>query len=80
MTLIHNTVSSEANVYFGQVVDETMEDRIKVTVIATNFDRKKDHADRKPEQQDLFEAPEEKKPTQPSFNLDEPAFLRKRNK
>jgi len=82
MTLIHNTVSSEANVYFGQVVDESMEDRIKVTVIATNFDRKKTPTDptRKPEQQDLFETPEDKKPQEPAFNLDEPAFLRKRNK
>ena len=42
MTLIYNSVSSEANVYFGQVVNEEMGDKIKITVIATNFDRPQD--------------------------------------
>lgn len=39
MTLISNSVSSEANVFFGQVIDESLESKIKVTIIATNFDR-----------------------------------------
>ncbi|MCP4481773.1 MAG: cell division protein FtsZ [bacterium] len=81
MTLIHNTVSSEANVFFGQVVDESMDGRIKVTVIATNFDRGKKVSDfpKEPQQQDLFTAQdEEKKGASAEFNLEEPAFLRKR--
>jgi cell division GTPase FtsZ len=41
MSLIHSTVDPEANVIWGMVVDETLEDKIKVTVIATGFDNVK---------------------------------------
>jgi cell division protein FtsZ len=93
MTLIYNSVSSEANVYFGQVIDETMGDRIKITIIATNFDRQKDvkntsshssHPDNRddkkiiPEQQDLFDDRKDKMNLE--LNLEEPAFLRKNKK
>ena len=38
MSLIHSSVDPEANVIWGMVVDENLEDKIKVTVIATGFD------------------------------------------
>lgn len=87
MTLIYNSVSSEANVYFGQVIDETMGDRIKITIIATNFDRPKiaqmkvQQEEKKvvPEQQDLFDY-KQKDRMNLELNLEEPAFLRKNKK
>jgi len=36
--LIIKTVHPEANIIFGAVIDETMEDKIRITVIATGFD------------------------------------------
>ncbi|MFC1484977.1 cell division protein FtsZ [bacterium] len=86
MTLIYNSVSPEANVYFGQVVDNSLEDRVKITVIATNFpdnsvsDKMRETDSPKiPEQQDLFE---QKEHILANMNdiLEEPAFLRKNKK
>jgi cell division protein FtsZ len=37
MTLIKEAVSPEAHVFYGQVIDPNLDDRIKVTVIATGF-------------------------------------------
>ncbi len=39
--LITSLADPEANIIFGTVIDEQMKDAIKVTVIATGFDRKK---------------------------------------
>jgi cell division protein FtsZ len=36
--LIHQTVSPDANIIFGAVIDEDMRDEIQITVIATGFD------------------------------------------
>ncbi|MFC1546847.1 cell division protein FtsZ [bacterium] len=82
MTLIFNTVSPEANVYFGQVFDKNMTGKIKITVIATNFSEIKTEEPK----DDLFE--QEKKNVIPHLldkenidSIEEPAFLRaKRNK
>jgi cell division protein FtsZ len=38
MSIIHAATHEEANIIFGAVVDETMEGRVKITVIATGFD------------------------------------------
>ena len=38
MSLIHGSVDPEANVIWGMVFDDTLDDKIKVTVIATGFD------------------------------------------
>jgi cell division protein FtsZ len=35
--LIYNTVEADANVIFGALVDETLEDNISITVLATGF-------------------------------------------
>jgi cell division protein FtsZ len=41
--LIHEAADEDANIIFGAVVDEQMGDAIKVTVIATGFDRADGH-------------------------------------
>src|SRR5438128_5820044 len=38
--IIHDAADSEANIIFGAVLDETMKDEVKITVIATGFDRR----------------------------------------
>ena len=37
--LIHSMVHPEANIIFGTVIDESMKEMVKVTVIATGFDK-----------------------------------------
>lgn len=37
MRFIHAVVSPEAHVYYGQAFDESLQDKIKITVIATGF-------------------------------------------
>lgn len=37
--IIHDVAHADANIIFGTVVDETLEDDIKITVIAAGFDR-----------------------------------------
>jgi cell division protein FtsZ len=38
--IIHDAADHEANIIFGAVLDESMKDAVKITVIATGFDRK----------------------------------------
>ena len=38
-SIIHEAAHDEANIIFGAVVDPKMEGRVKITVIATGFDR-----------------------------------------
>jgi cell division protein FtsZ len=38
-TLIQEASDEDANIIFGSVIDESMEDEIKVTVIATGFEK-----------------------------------------
>ena len=39
--LVQKSIDPEANIIFGVVIDETMEDEIQVTVIATGFDKER---------------------------------------
>ena len=39
-TIIQEAAHEDANIIFGAVVDPRMEGRVKITVIATGFDRK----------------------------------------
>src|SRR6184192_3289120 len=39
-TIIREAADGEANIIFGAVLDETMKDEVKITVIATGFDRR----------------------------------------
>ena len=38
--IIHDAAHPEANIIFGAVLDESMKDEVKITVIATGFERK----------------------------------------
>ncbi len=43
--LIHKIAHPEANIIFGTVIDNSMKEMVKVTVIATGFDNPRDKAD-----------------------------------
>ena len=39
-SIIHDAADTDANIIFGAVLDERMKDEVKITVIATGFDKK----------------------------------------
>jgi hypothetical protein len=54
-SLVHDAADPDANIIFGAVIDESMEDEVKVTVIATGFDRADDaHPSRELREHDEF--------------------------
>jgi len=70
--IISQAADPEANIIFGAVIDERMEEEVRVTVIATGFDQRvsrKDHSNKV----DL-----DIKPFSNVDDLDIPAFLRRR--
>lgn len=70
--IISNATHPEANIIFGAVIDESLEDEVRVTVIATGFDarRRQERLEFIPEKESL--------PSIEAGELDIPAFLRKR--
>ncbi|MCK5533830.1 cell division protein FtsZ [bacterium] len=86
MSIIHDAVSCDANVFFGQAFDDELKDKLKVTVIATRLNPKRtisespfpivppDYNKRKIEGS-ISSSEEEQK-----GNLDIPAFLRRKSK
>ncbi|MEA1970385.1 MAG: cell division protein FtsZ [Thermodesulfobacteriota bacterium] len=48
-SLIQSEASEDANIIFGTVIDDSMEDEIRITVIATGFDPKGRNYERAPE-------------------------------
>jgi cell division protein FtsZ len=46
--IITRQVDTEANIIFGTTIDSALDDRIRVTVIATGFDKKKNMLSKKP--------------------------------
>jgi cell division protein FtsZ len=90
--IIRQTAHPEANIIFGAVIDESLEDEIHITVIATGFDAATQQQRPAERQRVSTRAPEQKKVapravpvavpdfpvrTLDSENLDIPAFLRK---
>lgn len=73
--IIFNSADNEANIIFGAVIDERMEEDITVTVIATGFDQRILARSQKPKK---TEDGAEIKPVSPHDELDIPAFLRRR--
>lgn len=71
--IISQAADPEANIIFGAVIDEQMEEEVRVTVIATGFEQKS-REKRAREKGDL-----EIKPFANNDDLDIPAFLRRRN-
>lgn len=62
--LIYNLVHPDANIIFGTVIDETMKDTVKVTVIATGFDEKIEQ-----NVVQIDELPPVRRPTPPSVQV-----------
>jgi len=72
--IIHDAADAEANIIFGAVLDETMKEEVKITVIATGFDRRGEAAS-------VAAAHTMGKPsTIASPDLEIPAFLRRAQK
>jgi cell division protein FtsZ len=67
--LISQAVDGDANFIFGAVIDEKLQDEIRITVIATGFDGH-------PKDNEFQEV--EIKPFHPSNDLDIPAFMRRK--
>lgn len=71
--IISQAADPEANIIFGAVIDERMEDEVRVTVIATGFDQRMGRKDRVKQQEvDVI------KPFSAHDDLDIPAFLRRK--
>ena len=56
-TLVQEAAHPDANIIFGATFDDSMDDTIRVTIIATGFDEKKDAAAAAPAQQAAPAAP-----------------------
>ncbi|HOV79774.1 MAG TPA: cell division protein FtsZ [Bacillota bacterium] len=69
--IIAQAADSEANIIFGAVIDESMEEEVRVTVIATGFDQRSHKKDRGRSELEI-------KPFSTHDDLDIPAFLRRR--
>ena len=84
--LIQRSVDPEANIIFGTVVDETMNDEIQITVIATGFEDQNDNSSIGKRAENMASKPWGKKidsiPSSQDLSgsqndLDIPSFLRK---
>jgi cell division protein FtsZ len=73
--IIFQSADPEANIIFGAVIDERLEDDITVTVIATGFDQRILSRAQKPRKAD---SGVEIKPVSSNDELDIPAFLRRK--
>lgn len=71
--IISQAADGEANIIFGAVIDEQMDEEVRVTVIATGFEQKFKEKKPKEKSADL-----EIKPFANNDDLDIPAFLRRR--
>jgi cell division protein FtsZ len=74
-SIIHDAADAEANIIFGAVLDETMKDEVKITVIATGFDRKGETANAA-----AAGVGSAAKTSIPTPDLEIPAFLRRAQK
>jgi len=77
-SIIHDAADPEANIIFGAVLDDTMKGSIKITVIATGFDRKPEPAVIAATAAAAAAGGSSK--TMPVHDLEIPAFLRRAQK
>ena len=73
-SIIHDAADPEANIIFGAVLDESLKDEVKITVIATGFDHYSEMAAAAPVAVAMPVAP---RPSPPLPDLEIPAFLRR---
>lgn len=79
--LIRQSVDPDANIIFGAGIDETLEDEIKITVIATGFDMKQKETKKEDKSKKEDEELEEEIHLESSVeDLDIPIFLRRRDR
>ncbi len=71
--IISSHADSNANIIFGAVIDESMNEDIRVTVIATGFDQKTGG------RENVVEADFQKTNFDESADIDTPAFMRRKN-
>ena len=71
--IIHEAADPDANIIFGAVLDESMKDEVKMTVIATGFDRRAEAGS-------VVAAVTNNKVAAPAPDLEIPAFLRRAQK
>ena len=74
--IIHDAADPEANIIFGAVLDETMKGEIKITVIATGFDKRPEAAAAVAAGVGIMSG----KPSISAPDLEIPAFLRRAQK
>lgn len=72
--IISQAADAEANIIFGAVIDERMDDEVRVTVIATGFEQQKRTREKKTAEKGELEI----KSFVNNDDLDIPAFLRRR--
>jgi cell division protein FtsZ len=77
-SIIRQTAHPEANIIFGAVIDDTLADEIRVTVIATGFEGEPLPRIQQPTAT-VAEATDFRIPTFDKENLEIPAFLRRRS-
>ena len=73
--IIHDAADAEANIIFGAVLDESMKGEVKITVIATGFDKRQDMASAT-----AASAAAGGRVSVPPPDLEIPAFLRRAQK
>ena len=79
--LIRESVDQDANIIFGAGIDDTLEDEIKITVIATGFDEDEDGEIIKKKKKKSNEDSSEKLHDEELLDeLDIPTFLRRKDK
>ncbi len=72
-SLVQAEAHEDANIIFGTVLDETMGEELRITVIATGFDPESREFDKTPEYASV------PNPTRKRENLERPTFIRNRN-
>ena len=78
--IIHDAAHADANIIFGAVLDDSMKDEVKITVIATGFQRKGDLAAAATATVAAAPAPTVVQSPIPAPDLEIPAFLRRLQK
>jgi cell division protein FtsZ len=77
--IIKRTTHPDANIIFGAVIDDEMDDEIQITVIATGFEQAARRVQEKPARPAIAKTIDFPVPAFDSDDLDIPAFLRRQS-
>ncbi len=70
--LVHEAVASDANIIFGAGIDESLDDEVRITIIATGFEKDGKRPARPQRMNDRVARPQEPEPEEPEEEVDEP--------